>query len=185
MSAVTVLISRRVREGMGSAFEAEMFRMIDSASEFAGHLGGQVIRPDQDEGSEDPSLYHVLFAFDTQAHLQAWQASDQRAQHLKAIATLTQGTQASSQLTGLAQWFAEAKGPGPLPPPKWKVAVVTWLGIFPTVLTLFLTVAPLLGDWPLVPRTMLLTALVVVIMTWGLAPRLTKLLKPWLYAKAG
>jgi antibiotic biosynthesis monooxygenase (ABM) superfamily enzyme len=181
---VTVLISRRVREGMGAAFEAEMLRMIDSASAFSGHLGGQVIRPDQEEGSEDPSLYHVLFAFDTQAHLQVWQHSAERARHLAAIAVLTRGTQASRQLTGLAQWFAEPKGPGLLPPPKWKVAVVSWLGIFPTVLTLFLTVAPFLSDWPLVPRTMVLTAGVVIIMTWGVAPRLTKWLKPWLYAKA-
>jgi antibiotic biosynthesis monooxygenase (ABM) superfamily enzyme len=31
---------------------------------------------------------------------------------------------------------------------------------------------------------MLLTALVVVIMTWLVAPRLTKWLKPWLYSKS-
>ena len=35
--------------------------------------------------------------------------------------------------------------------------------------------------WPLLPRVMLLTALVVVLMTWGVAPQLTRLLRPWLY----
>jgi antibiotic biosynthesis monooxygenase (ABM) superfamily enzyme len=169
---------------MGEAFEAEMQRMIGSASAFAGHLGGQVIRPDQEDGASDPSLYHVLFAFDSQEHLQVWQSSNERATHLQAIAALTQGEQALRQLNGLAHWFAEPKGPSLPPPPRWKVAVVTWLGIFPTVLTLFLTVAPVLSDWPLVPRTMLLTALVVIIMTWLVAPRLTQWLKPWLYAQS-
>lgn len=184
MSAVTVLISRRVREGMGEAFETEMQRMVESASAFEGHLGGQVIRPEQEDGSVDPLLYHVLFAFDSQAHLQVWQRSQERATHLQTIAAFTQGEQALRQLNGLAHWFAEPKGPSLPPPPRWKVAIVTWLGIFPTVLTLFLTVAPLMGDWPLVPRTMVLTALVVIIMTWLVAPRLTLWLKPWLFARA-
>ena len=91
-------------------------------------------------------------------------------------------TRRVSKVTGLAHWFAEPKGPLQAPPPRWKVAVVTWLGIFPTVLTLFLTIAPWMADWPLVPRTMVLTALVVLIMTWGVAPQLTRWLKPWLHA---
>ena len=40
------------------------------------------------------------------------------------------------------------------------------------------TIAP----WPLVPRTLLITILVVTIMTWVVAPQLTRLLKPWLHA---
>jgi hypothetical protein len=38
-----------------------------------------------------------------------------------------------------------------------------------------------MADWPLLPRTMVITALVVLIMTWGVAPRLTQWLKPWLH----
>ena len=61
------------------------------------------------------------------------------------------------------------------------MAVVTWLGIFPTVYFLFLTVAPFLADWPLLPRVMVITLLVVLLMTWVVAPRLTTWLKPFLY----
>jgi hypothetical protein len=61
------------------------------------------------------------------------------------------------------------------------VAVVTWLGICPTVYILFLTVAPLLTGWPLLPRVMVITMLVVLLMTWVVAPRLTTWLKPFLY----
>ena len=61
------------------------------------------------------------------------------------------------------------------------MAVVTWLGICPTVYVLFLLVAPLLADWWLLPRVMVITALVVLLMTWLVAPRLTSWLKPFLY----
>jgi antibiotic biosynthesis monooxygenase (ABM) superfamily enzyme len=49
------------------------------------------------------------------------------------------------------------------------------------VYVLFLLLGPLLAPWPLLPRVMLLTALVVLAMTWLVAPQLTQLLKPWLY----
>ncbi|TYC54428.1 hypothetical protein ETQ85_18880 [Zoogloea oleivorans] len=57
----------------------------------------------------------------------------------------------------------------------------TWLGISPTVYLLFLLLADVLAPWPLLPRIMVLTVLVVAVMTWLVAPRLTRLLKPWLY----
>lgn len=53
----------------------------------------------------------------------------------------------------------------------------TWLGIS----LLFLLLADVLAPWPLLPRIMVLTVLVVAVMTWLVALRLTRLLKPWLY----
>jgi antibiotic biosynthesis monooxygenase (ABM) superfamily enzyme len=179
--AVTVLVTRRIKAGHEAAFERTMGDMISAAASFAGHLGGQLVRPGE-EGGGEPGLYHVVFAFDSAAHLKAWQDSPVRALGLAAVAQHTEGEQQVRQVTGLAHWFAEPKGPPQRPPPRWKVAVVTWLGIFPTVLALFLTVVPLMADWPLVPRTMVVTALVVLIMTWLVAPQLTRLLKPWLHA---
>jgi len=178
--AVTVLITRRIKPGHETAFEAAMTQMIIAAAAFPGHLGGHLVRPGED-ASDEENLYHVIFAYDSAEHLAAWQSSPVRALGLAAVAPHTEGEQQVRQLTGMAHWFVEPKGPKLTPPPRWKVAVVTWLGIFPTVLFLFLTVAPLMADWPLVPRTMVITALVVLIMTWGVAPRLTQWLKPWLH----
>jgi antibiotic biosynthesis monooxygenase (ABM) superfamily enzyme len=83
------------------------------------------------------------------------------------------------QMIGLANWFMTS---AQQPPPRWKVAIMSWLGIFPTVLVLFLLIGDMLAQWPLVPRVMTLTGLVVLIMTWVVAPQLTRLLKPWLHA---
>jgi uncharacterized protein len=178
--AVTVLITRRVTPGHEAAFEQASNDMTAAARTFPGYLGGQLVRPDADGNNTDATLYNVVFAFDTAAHLQAWQDSPVRSLALAAIAPHIEG-QTVRQVSGLGHWFAAPTGPKQNPPPRWKVAVVTWLGICPTVYVLFLLLGELLAPWPLLPRVMLLTSLVVVSMTWLVAPQLTRLLKPWLY----
>ena len=175
-SAVTVLVTRRIKPSHEGDFEKVMGNMMAAAKEFQGHLGSQLIKPSK----EEPGLYHVVFAFDSDDHLQHWQASPARALGLSAIEPLTEGPAQMRQVIGMAHWFMTA---GHLsPPPRWKVATVTWLGIFPTVLLLFTLLGDLLAPWPLVPRVMLLTMLVVLIMTWLVAPQLTRWLKPWLHS---
>lgn len=176
--AVTVLITRRVKAGHEAAFEQASSDMTAAASAFPGYLGGQLVHPDEE--GDDATLYHVVFAFDTPEHQQGWQQSPTRSLALAAIAPHIEG-QTVRQVSGLGHWFAAPVGPKQTPPPRWKVAVVTWLGICPTVYALFVLLGPLLAPWPLLPRVMLLTSLVVIVMTWVVAPKLTQWLKPWLY----
>lgn len=178
-SAVTVLITRRVKAGQEAAFEQASANMTAAARDFPGYLGGQLVHPGEESG-DDAALYHVVFAFDTAEHLQGWQQSPTRSLGLAAIAPHIEG-QTQRQVSGLGHWFAAPVGPKQTPPPRWKVAVVTWLGICPTVYALFLLLGPLLASWALLPRVMVLTSLVVIVMTWLVAPQLTQLLKPWLY----
>lgn len=184
--AVTVLVTRRIRAGHEAAFESTMGQMIAAARAFAGHLGAQLMRPeDVPESEREPGLYHVVFAFDSAEHLKAWQDSPARALGLAAVTPHTEGVAQVRHMTGLAHWFSPAGGSSVVQPPRWKVAVVTWLGICPTVFVLFLLLGEWLAPWPLLPRTMVLTALVVIIMTWLVAPQLTKWMRPWLYAHVG
>ncbi|MGV8898546.1 MAG: antibiotic biosynthesis monooxygenase [Burkholderiaceae bacterium] len=178
--AVTVLIARRVKVGHESAFEQASKDMTAAARAFPGYLGGQLMLPDAETGSDMPNLYHVVFAFDSEEHQQGWQRSSARALALAAVEPHIEG-QTLRQVSGLGHWFAAPIGPKQNPPPRWKVAVITWLGICPTVYLLFLLLGPLLQSWPLLARVMLLTSLVVIVMTWVVAPQLTQLLKPWLY----
>lgn len=152
-----------------------------AARPFPGYLGGQMVRPDAQADEEEINLYHTVFAFDTPEHLQAWQTSPERAECLNVIAQHTLGSTQLRQVSGLGHWFTQPGAAVHQPPPRWKVAVVTWLGIFPTVFVLFLTVGPLLANWPLLPRVMVITLLVVLLMTWVVAPRLTTWLKSFLY----
>ena len=76
-------------------------------------------------------------------------------------------------LSGLEAWFTPAVVPASMHPPRIRMAVVTWLGIFPTVSLVLGLIAPLLMPAPFLLRTALLTALVVFIMPWVVMPRLT------------
>ena len=176
--AVTVLVTRRIKPGQEATFEKLMGDMLRAAQQFDGHLGAQIVRPGDQPGSE-PGLYHVVFAFDTQQHLQAWQESPARSLGLAALEPLVEGP-TQTQVIGMANWFMTSSKQ--TPPPRWKVAIVTWLGIFPTVLLLFTLLGETLATLPLVPRVATLTGMVVLIMTWVVAPQLTRLLKPWLHS---
>lgn len=180
MQAVTVLISRKTKLGCEPEFERVMGELISAASAFKGYLGAQLVRPGEEEGVND-SFFHIVLAFDSEVNLKAWQESPARALGWAAAAPYIEGPTVVRPLTGLAHWFQTAGGHKQVPPPRWKVAVVTWLGIFPTVYLLFLAMEHVLAPWPLLGRIMLITVLVVALMTWVVAPTLTQLLKPWLY----
>jgi uncharacterized protein len=66
-------------------------------------------------------------------------------------------------------------------PPRHKLAVLTWLAIYPTV-TGVLAVYELVGltKVALPVRTLALTMVVVPLVVFFVAPALTRLLKPWL-----
>lgn len=178
--AVTVLISRRIKLGHEADFERVMKQITAVAGTFSGHLGSQLVRPGDEQGVED-GLYHVVLAFDNQENLQAWQNSPARSLGLAAAAPYIEGQTMIREMSGLAHWFQAPAGPKQEPPPRWKVAVVTWLGICPTVYIVFLLFSQLLASWSLLPRVMFMTMLVVGLMTWAVAPQLTRLFKPWLY----
>jgi antibiotic biosynthesis monooxygenase (ABM) superfamily enzyme len=68
------------------------------------------------------------------------------------------------------------------PIPKWKMAVMIWLGIYPIITTLILLLFPFMQahDWPFPPRTLVLTLLAVPLMVFVAMPVLQKLLGKWL-----
>jgi len=179
--AEMMLISRRVKSGHEAAFERLMTDFIATAAGFPGCLGAQLVHPG-DEPDVADNLHHALLAFENADRLQAWQASPERAAGLAAIAPHVEGREVVRGISGLAHWFQPPGDALPAQPPRWKVAVVTWLGIFPTVYGLFFLLGDILAPLPLLPRIFVLTVLVVALMTWVVAPRLTRLFKPWLYS---
>jgi len=178
--AVTVLISRRVKNGQETAFEPLCQQLMEVASEFKGYLGSQLVKPDEDPDGE-VGLYHVVLAFDSHTNLEAWQRAPARFLGLAAMAPLLEGRHSIRHVSGLGLWFQPPQGLAPAPPPRWKVALVTWLGIYPTVGLVFSVLTPLLLAWPWWARLGMMTALVVTAMTWLVAPQLTRWMRPWLY----
>lgn len=175
---VTVLVTRRVRRGQAAQFEQLMGGMQAAAARFPGHVGGYLIHP---HATED-GIFHMLFAFDTDQHLQAWTGSGERQSWQRRIAEVTHGDPATRVLTGLETWFALPAARIQAPPARWKMAIVAWMGIFPLVFLFSNTVGAVLGRFVAsVIVMMIVTALIVTAMTWFVMPTLARLFAGWLY----
>jgi antibiotic biosynthesis monooxygenase (ABM) superfamily enzyme len=72
----------------------------------------------------------------------------------------------------------------PTSPPRYKVALLTWLGAYPVITVALGVLGPVTARWPLPLRTLLISALMVVALTWGVLPALRYVLRGWLRGKA-
>lgn len=167
---------RRAKVGCEPAYEALVRGMFTAAHSLPGFLGAELIPPACEGGQ-----YQVVMRFATQQDLDRWDVSDLRRLWHKRLAAVADGDPEYRLLTGLEAWFTQASAPVNHQPVRWKMACITWLGIFPTVSLLLAYVAPHLAVLPFLLRTALFTALVVLIMTWGVMPRLVPLFRHWLF----
>lgn len=175
---VTVVVSRRARPGRDAELEAWLHGVIAATASFAGYQGSTVLRPQQRGGQ------HVLvFRFESFEALRGWQTSEVRADWLARAAPFTEAVEVRT-LEGLEPFFdlPSHRGLGEsAPPPRWKMAVLTWVGLYPLVIGVGLLTEPLLSGWsfPLaaIPQTMASVAL----MAWPTMPLVTRLASRWLY----
>ena len=174
---VTAVASRRVRQGHEQEFEEWLSGILAAASEAPGYLGSEVLRPSD---SEDDNEYRVVFRFDHATNLHAWENSEERQRWLRELEPLLHEEKVHV-LTGLETWFTLPSKVGEPSPPRYKMVVVTWLGVFPIVTIIF----SLFGHWlnllPTLVRTLVFTAVMVTLMTYVIMPRMTRLFSFWLY----
>jgi uncharacterized protein len=175
---VTTTITRRVKPGHEPFYESFLEGIIAAASRFPGHLGVEVFRPQSASTGE----YRVVYRFDTGEHLRAWLDSDERARWLERAEPHVIGPMRTRFLTGLETWFTLPERPGTPPPPPYKMAVLTWITIFPLITVVVIALDPLLEQLTLIPRLAVTTAATVPIMTWLVMPRMTRLFHRWLFA---
>ena len=85
-------------------------------------------------------------------------------------------------LQGLEAWFRE---PGLPMPPDWKMALLTWIAVWPVSMLVPAVLLPLLGPkFNFVLAAGIIAAGIVVILTWVAMPILVKIAYRWLYPTA-
>lgn len=172
---ITISIARKVVPGREQDYEDWLHGAAAVVREFPGHMGVDVIRPTR--GSRE---YVTIFRFDTYAHRRNWDESDVRRQWLERLDGIVEGEDEVRVGTGLEFWFSLPELPTVAPSPH-KMAFVLFIVVFSLLLPLSALANALLGDWP-PPLRMLITVLIqVALMTYVVMPRVTKLLKNWLY----
>jgi antibiotic biosynthesis monooxygenase (ABM) superfamily enzyme len=174
--AIGVVATRRVPVANVEAFETALRDLKQVAAEQPGMVACDVLRGAARGGERE---YFVVYRFTDEARLRDWESSPERRTLVARIDALSTGGR-RHELTGLEAWFDLP--PGQLPPPRYRMAFVTWLGIWPLVSLALWLVAPYLVVLPFVLRTGALSALLVLTMTYLVMPQLAKLADPWLRA---
>lgn len=172
---VTRIARRRAQPGREREYEERLREMLAKMRGHKGFLGGDVIPPEAPDGE-----YQIVTRFASEAELDEWDRSAARAHCLERLREVAEGEPEFRKMSGLEAWFEPAVVPASMHPPRARMALVTWLGIFPTVSFFLWFVAPWLQGLPFLLRTALLTALIVMTMTWLVMPRLTRLMRGWL-----
>ncbi|PSF39315.1 hypothetical protein C7H19_00565 [Aphanothece hegewaldii CCALA 016] len=174
---VTVSITRRVKPGCEKAFEEFVSGITAAAMTFEGHLGATIIRP------SNPAIpeYRVIFKFDRRSNLEKWENSECRRQWLAREKVLIVGSPVREVLTGLETWFTLPAYQEIIPPPRYKMAAITFIAIFPLIKIVSYSFKPVLVSLPSLLQEMMATGLIVLLMTYVVMPRMTRLFAFWLY----
>jgi uncharacterized protein len=73
----------------------------------------------------------------------------------------------------------QATGPG-VPPPRRKMALLTWPGAWALITLILWGLGPTMAAWPLPLRTLIISAVMVIGLTWFVIPNLTRVFSSWL-----
>ena len=173
---VHIAITRRVRPGREAEFQQALREFFQASFAHDGVWGASLLAPLPDSATRE---YGILRTFANEAERDAFYKSPAFAAWEERARTLTEGEPTYRQMHGLEAWF---RAPGS-PPPRWKMAVVTSVGVYALSLLLAWLIGPWLSRWPLLLRSAVSTVLVVAGLTWVIMPFLTRRLQSWLIAQ--
>ncbi|UYX49975.1 antibiotic biosynthesis monooxygenase [Bacillus thuringiensis] len=171
--SVTTIVTWEIQEGREKQFEAWRHEIETVATKFPGHLGVNLIVPNN--GSRE---YTVVFRFDTYEHLRAWQESDIRRDLLKEAERFQATNPTYKTESSLAYWFVTPKVP--VPPPKWKMSIVTLLGVWPLSILVPMLLGPIIINMNTILSSFCVSACIVSLLSWVVMPILAKIFHPWL-----
>jgi antibiotic biosynthesis monooxygenase (ABM) superfamily enzyme len=173
--AIHVAITRKIKPGSEAEFERAIQQFFAKAAMSPGSLGAQLIRPLP--GSAN-NTYGILRSFASEQDREAFYRSDQFRQWERTVRPIVENEYSRRDLHGLEAFFSD---PDIVKhPPRWKMAVVTWIGVWPTVFLVAGLASPYLTEWPAWLATGAITLLVVAALTWAVMPVLTRLTRWWL-----
>jgi hypothetical protein len=171
--AIHAAITRKVKPGNERAFEESLREFFQESLHREGVLGVHLLSPPPGSSSRE---YGVLRTFANERERDEFYRSDLFKRWEQRVTQLTEGDRTYRELHGLEAWFRS-----PEAPVRWKMAVVTWLGVWPTVLTVSNLVAPSLSNLPLLLGSAIVNAVIVACLTWIMMPVLVKLFRFWLH----
>lgn len=175
---IHIAITRRVREDRVEDFKLALAEFAQRSLGEPGSLGVHCLHPPPGAASRE---FGILRSFATEADRDAFYETPLYQEWVRKIDPMVEGKAEYRQLSGLEAWFRDANGPMP---PRWKMALLTWVAVWPVSMLIPALLRPLLGPiaHPLVFAAVA-SAGIVITLTWVAMPTLVRLAHPWLHPK--
>jgi len=170
---IHIAIIRRVRPGCEAEFQEALREFFQTSFSHGGVLGASMLIPPPGSATRE---YGILRTFASEMERDAFYESPMFKGWEERARKLTEGDPVYRQLNGLEAWFRSSHNP----PPRWKMAVATFLGVFPVAMVLNLTLGPLIRSWPFLISSAVFNACMVMLLTWVVMPSVTRILHRWL-----
>ncbi len=170
---IHIAITRRVRPGCEAEFQLALREFFQDSFDSGAVLGATMLVPPP--GSESRE-FGILRTFVNEQMRDEFYASPMFKAWEQRCDPLVDGGWSYHPLHGMEAWF---RSPGS-PPPRWKMAVVTFLGVYPVSLLIGVLLSPTLRNLPLALHLFCVSALIVACLTWLVMPQLTRWFRPWL-----
>ena len=176
---LTVVVRRRIKPGGAAAFEAAMQEFIRFALAFPGNRGISVLRPEP--GAD---TYTVVDNFVDLRARNAFREAPEYRDWMRRLGELSAGEPHIEETGGLGGWFTPPNAPRPAPPARLKMALVTFVGVYPLTSSLPALGAWLMPTWHTLLVNVFVTGAIVAALTWVIMPVLTRVLARWLFAQS-
>jgi antibiotic biosynthesis monooxygenase (ABM) superfamily enzyme len=174
--AVTVVVSRTVFPGHEQDYDEWVKKLSDAAKQSPGNTGVTILVPSKGQ----TGLHHVVMYFTDETSMHQWETSYIR-QKLSHEADAF-SRRMRQEATGLETWFSIPECPELESPPQWKMAIVTFIGVFLgscgiiALIELFWEKA---NFWAF---NAVVGALLVSLLTWVVMPIFSRyVFRKWLY----
>lgn len=169
-------VTRRVRRECVAEFEAALADFAAATMRAPGMRGVHCLYPPPGSGSNE---YGILRSFASAEASSAFYASPEYQAWLDRIEPLTEDGAECRRLDGLEVWF---HNPGGRMPPRWKMALLTWLAVWPVSMGVAAVVLPLIS-LRLHPVLVsgVVSAGIVLVLTWIAMPLMVRAAHGWLH----
>jgi antibiotic biosynthesis monooxygenase (ABM) superfamily enzyme len=173
---VHIAITRCVRKEHVGDFEQALAEFARRSLAEPGARGVHMLFPPPGSGSSE---YGVMRSFASLEARDAFYASPLYQEWVARIGPWVEGEYKRRELQGLEAWFREPSLPMP---PDWKMAVLTWIAVWPVSMLVPALIVPLLGPtFNSALAAGIIAAGIVVVLTWVAMPLLVKIAHHWLY----
>ena len=123
-SGATEVICRKIKPGRERDYDEWFRRFLELKKTSPGYLNTTLISP----GGSDFGTRYIITRFKDKDSLDAWRKSENRAKMIQE-ANIYSTVQYQSA-TGLETWFALPKLEAIKPPPRWNMALVTFVAAY-------------------------------------------------------